>query len=115
MGGAILLGTLLAAGLLAALWALTARCLLPVRAGEVFFVLTGCGDGEALERQCRAYLLLKHAGVLRRPLLLADCGLNPAGRALAERLAHLDDDVLLCTAEALPALLGAGPEHGPHP
>lgn len=104
----VLLCALLAALLLAGLWLLCARFLLPVRAKDVFMVLAAQGSGETLEQQCRAWLLLKNAGILQRPLLIADLGLDTEGRCLAQVLLQLDEEITLCRAEDLPALLKTG-------
>ena len=92
----ILLCALAAALILGLLWLLLAQFLLPIRAKEAFLVLLGQGDGENLEQNCRAYLLLRSAGMLRRPLLLVDDGLSEEGLALARQLTLLDSSILLC-------------------
>ena len=78
-----------------------ALVLLPLRAKGAVVLLRGAGDGSALEQDLRACLLLRRWGVLRQELILADCGLSPEGRKLAEQLTKLDGGILLCAPEEL--------------
>lgn len=92
----ILLCALAAAAMLTLLWLLCAQFLLPIRTKNVWLLLRGCGDGDTLEQDCRAYLLLRTAGAIKRPLVIVDDGLNEEGRLLAERLTELDGDIRFC-------------------
>ena len=89
-------------------WGISALFLLPVRGDEVYMLLSASGDGAGLEHQCRAYLLLKGLGLLHRPLLMVDFGLNEQGRALAEKLTVLDGAIVLCSPEEMTNLLHNG-------
>lgn len=89
-------------------WGVIAACLLPVTGKELCVVLSAVGDGGALEQQCRAYLLLKKLGLLRRPLYLVDTGLTCEGRLLAERLTGLDESIFLCEPQELMKILHNG-------
>lgn len=97
----VLICALCAAGLLAAVWLLAAAFLLPVRDDQTCMVLLASADAERLEQQCRAYLLLNAAGLLRRPLLLTDDGLTDAGRAAASLLARDHPQITLCSKKEL--------------
>lgn len=101
----ILLCALCAAGLLTAVWLLAAALLLPVRDNSTYMILLASGNGEALEQQCRAYLLLNTLGAIRRPLLVADEGLTREGRAAAQLLANDHAQIRLCTKAELRELL----------
>jgi hypothetical protein len=81
----ICLCALAAAAVLVLLWLLCAQFLLPVRTKNVYLLLLGRADGETLEQDCRAYLLLKNAGVIQRPLIIVDDGLNSDGQRLAAK------------------------------
>ena len=104
----ILLCAALTVLLLGACWAAAAVCLLPVTGKELCVVLSAFGSGSSLEQQCRAYLLLKRFGLLRRPLYLVDTGLSHEGHALAERLSGLDESILLCEPQELLQLIHNG-------
>lgn len=104
----IILCALAAAVLLTGVWLLCARFLLPVRSRDVYMVLAAKGSGKDLEQQCRAWLLLKNAGIIQRPLIIADLGLNNEGRCLARVLLQLDGEITLRSAEELPELLKTG-------
>lgn len=94
--------------LLAAGYWLSCRVLLPLRGRGMYTVLYCTGDGEELETQVRAYLLLRGLGVLRLPLLLVDAGLTDEGRALTQKLAGLDGSVRLCEESKLTDILRNG-------
>jgi len=104
----ILLCAALTVLLLGACWAAAAVCLLPVTGKELCVVLSAFGSGSSLEQQCRAYLLLKRFGILRRPLYMTDMGLSEQGRLLAERLTGLDESIRLCEAGELLNLIQNG-------
>lgn len=101
----ILLCALCTVGLLAAVWLLAAAFLLPVQGDDTYMILLAAGDGERLERQCRAYLLLNSLGAIRRPLYLTDCALTQQGREAAAMLAEDHFQIRLCTAAELEELL----------
>ena len=79
-----------------------ARLLLPLRGRGVVPLVLGRGDGEGLEQDLRACLLLRHCGLLRTEIWILDRGLSPAGRALAERLCGLEAEIRLVEPGALP-------------
>ena len=89
-------------------WGLRAVCLLPVTGKQLCMVLSARGDGESLEQQCRAYLLLRSFGLLRRPLVLVDAGLSEQGLRLAELLSGQDENILLCKPQELLQILHNG-------
>ena len=97
----ILLGALLTAAIFAVLVWASARLLLPP--GTLWAVLPASGDGARLEQTYWAWRLLRRMGVLRRPLLLLDLGLDAQGRQIAEALTRLGEPVLLVAAGSLDA------------
>lgn len=101
----ILLCALCTVGLLTAIWLLAAACLLPVRDNDTYMVLPACGDGERLEQQCRAYLLLNTVGAIQRPLLVADNGLTEQGKTVARLLASDHAQIRLCSFAELEGIL----------
>lgn len=103
----ICLCALAAAAVLVLLWLLCAQFLLPVRTKNVYLLLLGRADGETLEQDCRAYLLLKNAGVIQRPLIIVDDGLNSDGQRLAGELTRLDSAITLCPRDSLEEILKA--------
>ena len=101
MVGEILLCALGAAAVLGLLWLLLAQLLLPMQTKQSFLVLPCRGDGETVEQDCRAYLLLRSIGALQQPLLLVDSGLSEEGKRLAGLMTTLDPSIELCQAQAL--------------
>ncbi len=99
----LLLGALLTAAIFAVLVWASARLLLP--SGDLWAVIPASGDGAMLEQTYWAWRLLHRMGVLRRPLLLLDLGLDARGRQIAEALTHLGGPVLLVAAGELEAVL----------
>lgn len=104
----IILCALCAAGLLSAVWLLAALILLPVRDTSTYMVLLASGNGERLEQQCRAYLLLNGIGVIRRPMVIADDGLDGEGKAVAAFLAQDHAQIRFCTVAELREILHTG-------
>lgn len=99
----ILLCAVAAALVLTLLWLLCAQLLLPIRSKNAVLLLRGSGDGETLEQDCRAYLLLRSIGAFARPLCIVDDGLSDEGRKLAEQLLTLDANIHLCRMEDISA------------
>lgn len=102
------LGILLAgAGLFIFGWLLLGRLLAPIGAkGPVIAVLPAAGAGEALEHDLRGLLWLRGSGMACLRVIIADCGLNEEGRALARLLARREEDVVFCTAAEAGGLIG---------
>ena len=93
------MGVLAAFGALCALWACFGF-LLPGGAGGAVVCMCRPGGRElALVRRCR---WLRELGLLRSPVLLVDCGLEPWER---EALAQMGRGVEICGLEELPARL----------
>lgn len=105
MIGTIFLCVLCAIGLLTVVFLLAAAILLPVRDNNIYMLLLCSGSGERLEQQTRAYLLLHAAGLLRRPLLIADNGLNRQGRTAARQLVQDHPQIRFCGSKELEVLL----------
>lgn len=102
------LGVLLAgAGLFIFGWLLLGRLLAPVGMGTVA-VLPARGDGGRLEQEVRGLLWLRWSGLARPAIVVADCGLDEDGRALAAALQRRTPEILICPAGQLGALLTGG-------
>lgn len=94
--------------MLVLLWLAFAHVLLPVRARDVYMLVLSEGDGTELEQQCRAWLLLKNAGILERPLVIVDNGLNEDGKRLAQTLTKLDSAIVFCDPDEILRLIHIG-------
>ena len=105
MIGTIILCVLCAVGLLALVFLLAAAIMLPVRDNTIYMLILASGNGERLEQQSRAYLLLHAVGMLRRPLLIADNGLTKHGRTAARQLVKAHSQIRFCGAKELEVLL----------
>ena len=88
-------------GLGGALWWLLGRLLRPVENGSMVAVLPARGTGEGLEQAVRLMIWLRSLGLLNCPVVIADLGLNGAGRDVALRLAARWPDVMLWPAGQL--------------
>ncbi len=101
------LGILLAgAGLFILGWLLLGRLLTPVGSkGPIFAVLPAAGRGDGLEHDLRGLLWLRGSEVARLRVVIADCGLNEEGRALAQALSRREADVTFCPAEQVGEVL----------
>lgn len=83
----ILLALLSAVGLAALLWLLLGALLLPAGTPETLRVcVLAHGSGNDVEHTLRALGWLRGAGLLRARVVVADAGLNGAGRAQVEYL-----------------------------
>lgn len=94
-----------AAALAGVLWRLLGRIMRPGNLSGAQVVLSAAGDGENLEGTLRALIWLRSAGLLRCPIVVADCGLSPLGREAALRLALRWPEVMLWPAANLPEVL----------
>ena len=98
----VILALLASAGLLALAWVSFGRLLLPVGTwGPAYAVVPASGDGAGLEQAVKGLLWLRGAGLAQFTVVIADGGLDPAGRALASALMNGRQGVLLCPAEQL--------------
>lgn len=112
MVGEIVLCFLAALGGAGLLWLLGGRLLLPWRPG-VCWVIAARGKGETLEHTLRGVLWLRRGELCPRAVLIADCGLDPEGAALAAALAEEHQGVCLVPGHRLGAKverLLSGPE-----
>ncbi len=88
-------------GLMSLLWLCLGHLLTPAGGCRVLAVLPGRGDGEDLEQAVKGLLWLREGGLLEGRVLIADCGLDPAGKAIAMALCAQEPGVGLCTADEL--------------
>lgn len=94
----ILLGL---AGMCCMACGLFCRLLLPDSPHGTWAVVWGFGSGEELEQRVRGLMWLQSCGLLRCSVVVADGGLDEAGRALAVRLQRQYPSLALCTREEL--------------
>ena len=97
----IILSVLCVLGLAFLGWLLFGRLLRPAPDNAMCAVVPARGDGERLEQAVRAMIWLRGLGLLNCPVVLADTGLTPQGRALAMRLALRWPNVIVWPAEHL--------------
>ncbi|MEG1858340.1 MAG: hypothetical protein RR216_06330 [Pseudoflavonifractor sp.] len=100
----IIVSLLAATGLLALVWLLFGRLLAPIGT-HICAVLPARGGGETLEHDVAGLLWLRGGGLAQARIIIADCGLDPQGRKIAEVLAARDPDLLLCLPRDLSALV----------
>lgn len=77
------------------------RLLLPDSPHGTWAVVWGMGGGEELEQRVRGLMWLQSCGLLRCTVVVADAGMDEAGRALAVRLAGQYPALVLCTRQEL--------------
>lgn len=93
--GVVLAGLCLA-GLCCGLCMMYARLLLPDGGQGTCAVVWAAGTGEELELRVRSLMWLQECGVLRCRVVIADGGLDPEGRAVADRLLMRYPALSLC-------------------
>lgn len=98
----IVLALLAVVGLLSLGWLLFGKILTPVGGGRVWTVVPGEGDGGDLEQAVTGLLWLRGGGLMQGTVVIADCGLNAAGRATAAALALREPGIVLCPVSDLP-------------
>ena len=89
------LALLCAAGLGFLLWWCFGLLLRPLPRQRAWVIISGRGEGEALEQSVRAFLWLRGLGLRHCPIVIADIDLTPRGRELALHLAARWDGVIL--------------------
>ncbi|MFR3468021.1 MAG: hypothetical protein ACLTTF_00560 [Oscillospiraceae bacterium] len=90
-----------AAGVLLLLWVLVGWLVLGRDQGGMAVLACLPGRLSGVEPFLRCCLWLRGTGILQMPVLLVDCGLDPAERARLERLARDRAGVICCTEAAL--------------
>jgi hypothetical protein len=102
-----LASALAATSVAVAVW--TARALLTPLPGdadtELCTLIRADGDGESLETLIRGLLWLRGSGSLRGNIVIADCGLTPSGRRLAEIITRDVPSLTVCAAAELSDIL----------
>ena len=86
-------------------WWLLGRLLRPLQGQSACVLLPGRGGGEGLEQTVRGFIWLRSLGVVKVPILVADLGLDPAGREVALKLCARWPGVVLWPVGALPDYL----------
>ncbi|MDD5938069.1 MAG: hypothetical protein PUC36_03550 [Clostridiales bacterium] len=97
----VVLSLLAVFGLLGLGWLLFGHVLTPVGGAHACALVRGSGDGEELEQAVKGLLWLRGGGLLRGPVVIADCGLSSAGQAVAAALCCREPGVFLCPAGRL--------------
>ena len=102
----VILALLASAGLLALAWVSFGRLLLPVGTwGPAYAVVPASGDGAGLEQAVKGLLWLRGGNLARFTIVIADKGLNPAGRAVAAALLADSTGLVVCPADQLGAYI----------
>ena len=102
----VVLILLAAAGLLGLGWVLFGRLVCPVGSGGVYAVIPASGDGANLEQDVKGLLWLRGGELARFTIVIADGGLNAAGRAAASALLARDRGLVVCPMERLSEYIG---------
>lgn len=98
----VVLTVLAAIGLLALGWAAFDRLAAPADwGGPVYAVVPATGDGTYLEQNVKSLLWLRGKRNSRFTIVIADDGLNPAGKAVAAALLTDATGVVVCPADRL--------------
>lgn len=98
----VLLALLAAWGLVALGWLLLGKLLTPDLGDyPVYAVVPADGDGAGLEHTVKGLLWLRGNDWTRCTIVIADGGLDPAGRAAATALMGRATGVVLCPTERL--------------
>lgn len=97
-------------GLVTLAWLAFGHLLLPreLEPGGLYAVLPARGDGEHLEQDLRRLLWLRDSGAPRVPIVIADAGLSPQGRQVAQALLGRYCGTVLCPMDQLSAYLASG-------
>lgn len=82
-------------------WWLVGRLIRPISTSAARIVIPGRGNGEELELTVRGFIWLRSLGMITCPLLIADAGMTPTGRDIAQRLAARWPEVILCPIDRL--------------
>ena len=104
----IALAALAVLGLISLIWLFFGWLLVPIGGRSSVTVLPASGDGEALEQDLNGLLWLRDGGLLKGGVVIADCGLSAAGRALAQALALRQPGVELLAADRIEAYIRGG-------
>ena len=88
-------------GLCCGLCMLYARLLLPEGPQGIWAVVWTAGTAEGLELRVRSLMWLQECGVLHCRVVIADGGLDPEGRKVADRLLMRYPGVSLCGRDEL--------------
>lgn len=78
--------------------------LTPVRSSreaQLTLVIRACGNAPELEQLLRGIRWLRESGTLMADVLLVDCGLTDAARALCERAVRRCEDLKVCKTEEI--------------
>lgn len=87
------------------------KAFLPIRSGEdikISAVVFARGSAECLQQVADGFAFLRSAGKTHMDVIIADSGLNREARKMAEILIKNREEIKLCRAEDLYAVLGDG-------
>lgn len=96
-------------GLVAAAWALAGKWMLPAgcRSG-VAALIRAEGNAPELENTVDSLRWLNRSGFTRMRIIIADTGMDPEARKIAETLAEEDGAVSVCSPEEIGEILRNG-------
>lgn len=91
------------------LWKFYAFMLTPVKLGkgaDVRTILRIDGDCSDIEQTVDGLLWLSRNGILKSRVVIADCGMNPETREIAEVIVKKHSDIAICDIGELAKMLG---------
>ncbi len=103
----------IASGIVLAVWLLYGRLATSLRAGKgekLYSVIYACGSAPDLDRTVKALSALFSRSGIEMQIVIADGGLDPESRKMAELIARGCEDVSVCKASELYAFFKAGTE-----
>ena len=97
----ILLSLLAVTGLISIGWVCFGRLFTPAGGRQACTLVPATGDGEDLEQAVNGLLWLRSGEFLGGRVVILDCGLTPAGKALAEAICRREPEVEVCPVSEL--------------
>ena len=97
----ILLSLLAVTGLISIGWLCFGRLFTPAGGHQAYTLVPATGDGDDLEQAVNGLLWLRSGELLGGRVVILDCGLTPAGRALAHALCQREAGVEICPLSEL--------------
>ena len=97
----ILLSLLAVTGLISIGWLCFGRLFTPAGGHQACTLVPAAGDGDDLEQAVNGLLWLRSGEFLGGKVVILDCGLTPAGRALAVAICRREPGVEICPLSEL--------------
>ncbi|NLL46732.1 MAG: hypothetical protein GX250_08015 [Clostridiales bacterium] len=111
----IVITLIISAAVIAAVWLIYGRMVIPVRAGKgqkLYAIIHAQGAAPDLGSTVEGFLWLISSGRVHMQLIIADGGLDGESRKMAEILAREHSEISLCALADLTELIGSGTEEG---